>query len=183
MKNKLLTTQNLILCGIFTALIAVGAFIRIPVPFVPFTLQVLFTTLAGLLLGPELGAISALLYMFLGLAGLPIFTQGGGLGYLLQPTFGYIIGFCVGTFITGKLAYSGKLSVKRLMFANLAGLLVVYVFGMVYLYGVSNLILGNEVGVWYVFLYGFLLCLPGDIVLCFLAAILGKRLIPILKRR
>ena len=59
--NKL-STKSLILCSLFAALIAVGAFIKIPIPVVPFTLQVLFTTLAGRLLGPKLGAISVGIY-------------------------------------------------------------------------------------------------------------------------
>ena len=51
-------TKQLVFCSLFTALIAVGAFIKIPVPVVPFTLQYLFTMLAGLILGPRLGTIS-----------------------------------------------------------------------------------------------------------------------------
>lgn len=66
--NKL-STKSLILCSLFAALIAVGAFIKIPIPVVPFTLQVLFTTLAGLLLGPKLGAISVGIYLLIGLIG------------------------------------------------------------------------------------------------------------------
>ena len=65
-------------CSLFTALIAVGAFIKIPIPVVPFTLQFLFTTLAGLLLGSKMGAVSVIAYMVLGLVGLPIFSEGGG---------------------------------------------------------------------------------------------------------
>ena len=71
-------TKNLMYCSLFTALIAVGAFIKIPIPFVPFTLQFLFTTLAGLLLGSKMGAVSVIAYMVLGLVGLPIFSEGGG---------------------------------------------------------------------------------------------------------
>ena len=56
--NRMIKTKSLIYCGLFTALIAVGAFIKIPVPVVPFTLQYLFTMMAGLLLGPKLGALS-----------------------------------------------------------------------------------------------------------------------------
>ena len=104
--NKTNKTKNLAYCALFTALIAVGAFIRIPVPVVPFTLQYLFTMLAGLLLGPRLGTIAVGTYVLLGLAGLPIFTQGGGFWYVFQPSFGYLIGFCVGTFVTGWLAKS-----------------------------------------------------------------------------
>ena len=82
------TVYSLILCALFAALIAVGAFIKIPVPFVPFTLQLLFTTLAGIVLGPKYGALSVGVYILIGLCGVPIFTQGGGPAYVLQPTFG-----------------------------------------------------------------------------------------------
>ena len=66
--NKTNKTKNLAYCALFTALIAVGAFIRVPVPVVPFTLQYLFTMLAGLLLGPRLGTIAVGTYVLLGLA-------------------------------------------------------------------------------------------------------------------
>ena len=91
-------------CSLFTALIAVGAFIKIPIPVVPFTLQFLFTTLAGLLLGSKMGAVSVIAYMVLGLVGLPIFSEGGGIWYVFKPSFGYIIGFCIGTYVTGLMA-------------------------------------------------------------------------------
>lgn len=97
-------TKTLIYCSLFTALIAAGAFIKIPVPVVPFTLQYLFTMLAGLLLGSKRGTISVVAYMLLGLAGLPIFSEGGGLWYVFKPSFGYIIGFCLGTYVTGRIA-------------------------------------------------------------------------------
>ena len=80
--------RTMTFCAIFTALIAVGAFIKIPVPVVPFTLQLLFTTLARMILGAGAGAVSVLVYLLIGLAGIPVFTGGGGIGYVLQPTFG-----------------------------------------------------------------------------------------------
>ena len=86
MKKKF-TTRDLILCALFTALSAIGAFIRIPVPLVPFTLQITFTTLAGLLLGSKKGAISVAVYVLMGLIGIPVFTQGGGFSYVLKPMF------------------------------------------------------------------------------------------------
>ena len=49
-------TRNLVFMAFFTALIAIGAFIKVPIPVLPFTLQLLFTTMAGLLLGPALGS-------------------------------------------------------------------------------------------------------------------------------
>lgn len=104
MKHTATRTRSMVYCALFTALIAVGAFIRVPVPVVPFTLQYLFTMLAGLLLGSKRGAVSVAVYVLLGLAGLPIFTEGGGLGYIFKPSFGYLAGFCVGAYLTGYLA-------------------------------------------------------------------------------
>lgn len=177
-------TKNLILCGLFVALIAVGAFIRIPVPVVPFTLQLLFTMLAGLLLGARLGAFAVAVYIVLGLIGVPIFTEGGGPGYIFKPSFGYIIGFAVGAYLTGWISHqTTNPGYKRLLAANFAGLAVVYIFGMVYCYFISNFYLGTELGLWPLFLYCFILAIPGDIVLCFIGALLARRLLPVLKTR
>ena len=127
---KHMKTKDLVLCAMFVALIAVGAFIKIPVPVVPFTLQFLFTMLAGLLLGPVNGALAVVVYIVLGLIGLPIFTQGGGPGYIFQPSFGYIIGFAVAAYVNGKIANAKTHpSYRRLLGANFLGLFIVYASG------------------------------------------------------
>ena len=177
-------TKNLINCSLFTALIAVGAFIKIHIPVVPFTLQFLFTTLAGLLLGSRKGTISVVAYMLLGLAGLPIFSEGGGIWYIFKPSFGYIIGFCLGTFVTGLISERMKeKTVPRYLLANFIGLLIVYAAGMVYYYVICNYVIDTPIAVGPLFLYCFLLAVPGDICLCILAAILVKRVKPILDRQ
>ncbi|MEQ2400974.1 biotin transporter BioY [Peptoniphilus hominis (ex Hitch et al. 2025)] len=181
MKN--LKARELVLCSLFVALIIVGTFIRIPIPVLPFTLQLLFTMLAGLLLGPELGTICVLVYIILGLIGLPVFTEGGGFGYIFKPTFGYILGFAVGAYATGKIANKEKRpDMKRLLTANFVGLAIVYIFGMVYYYFISNFYLASPIGVKAIIIYCFLLAVPGDIFLCFVGAFLGKRLIPIVNK-
>lgn len=175
-------TKNLIMCALFTALIIVGAFIKIPIPVVPFTLQLLFTMMAGLLLGGKLGAASVSVYILMGLLGLPVFAEGGGFAYVLKPSFGYIIGFAVASYVTGVIANKvADPSYKRLFAANFIGLGIVYLFGMVYYYLMSNFYLGNPIGLWLLFLYCFVLAVPGDIVLCILGAFLGKRIIPIMR--
>ena len=173
--------KSIIYCGLFTALIAVGAFIKIPVPVVPFTLQYLFTMLAGLLLGSRLGSLSVFAYMVLGLAGLPIFTEGGGLWYVFKPSFGYIIGFVVGTFVTGWLAeHMKRKTVLHYLAANLTGLIIVYAFGMIYYYVICNYVINTPIGVWPLFLYCFLLAVPGDIALSILGAVIAKRVRPVI---
>ena len=84
-------TKSMILAALFAALTAVGAFLRIPTPVSSFTLQIMFTAMAGVLLGRKWGAVSQAVYVLLGLLGLPVFTNGGGLGVVLQPTFGFCL--------------------------------------------------------------------------------------------
>ena len=176
-------TKNMIYVSFFTALIAIGAFIRVPVPYCPFTLQLTCTTLAGMLLGAKLGALACGLYVILGLAGLPIFTQGGGPSYVLQPTFGYLIGFIIGAFLTGWVVHKGVLTMQRLLAGSFLGLIVVYAVGVAYYWVISRFWLGKSMSAWTLFLYCFFLPVPGDIALCFVSSALGKRLIPIMKRR
>ena len=174
-------TKGVIYCGLFTALIAVGAFIKIPIPVVPFTLQYLFTMLAGLLLGSRLGTLSVLSYMLLGLAGLPIFSEGGGIWYVFKPSFGYIIGFAVGTFVTGWIAeHMEKKTITRYRIANLAGLFCVYAIGMIYYYIICNFVIDTPIAVGPLFLYCFVLAVPGDIALSILGAVVAKRVRPVL---
>ena len=71
-------TKDLVLIALFAALTAAGGFINIPTPFVPFSLQFLFCAYAGVLLGAKRALLSQLLYLAIGLAGLPVFTKGGG---------------------------------------------------------------------------------------------------------
>lgn len=173
-------TRDIVLTALFTALITAGAYIRIPVPVCPFTLQFLFTTLAGVFLGKNKGAAATAIYVVLGLAGLPVFTGGGGIGYLLQPTFGYLIGFIAGSYITGHIVHSGSLTTARLLAGCFAGLGIVYALGMVYYRMISVLWLKDPIGIGKLFLYCFVLAVPGDILLCILSAVLGKRLLPVL---
>lgn len=180
MKTKI---RDITYIAIFTALIAAGAFIKVPIPVCPFTLQLLFTTLAGIMLGGKKGAISVLCYIILGLIGVPIFASGGGIFYVLQPTFGYLIGFCLGSYVTGKIANSSRsLTMKRLLTANFTGLLIVYTFGMVYYWIIMTFYVGSGIGIWTLFLYCFILAVPGDIVLCILAAVLSKRVVAVIRR-
>ena len=96
-------TRQMILIALFAALTGIGAFIKIPTPLVPYTLQYLFCAYAGIFLGSKDGLYSQLLYISIGLVGFPIFASGGGPAYVLQPTFGYLMGFAAGAYVIGLL--------------------------------------------------------------------------------
>jgi biotin transport system substrate-specific component len=89
----------------FVAMTALGAFVRIPLPFspVPLTLQTFFVLLGGAVLGKKLGGVAQVAYVLLGVVGLPIFSgAGSGLLYLAGPTAGYLLGFIVASFFIGQ---------------------------------------------------------------------------------
>ena len=177
-----MSARQITMTALFVALVAVGAFIKIPIPYLPFTLQLLFTTLAGLILGSRLGGMSVIMYLILGLAGVPIFTEGGGLMYVVKPTFGYLLGFAIGAFVAGRMIETSvTLTFKRLLAASFVNLAIVYGVGMLYLYEIKDLYLGKPIGLDALFIYCFALPVIPDIFLCILAAVIAKRLIPILK--
>lgn len=117
----------------FALLIVISAKISLPVPGtqVPFTFQPLVALLAGAMLGPRLGAASALTYLTAGAAGLPVFAlAGAGPAYLLGPTGGYLLAYPLAAYVAGLIA--GK-SVLRNVAAFMAGFAMIYAGGLSWL--------------------------------------------------
>lgn len=158
------------------ALTAVGAFVKIPLPYVPLTLQVTFVGLAGVLLGRKWGAASQVAYLVLGLAGVPVFARGGGPGYVLQPTFGYLVGFVGGAHVAGWVVEGKPWTYGRVLWAMILGFVPVYGLGVMYLYGSVNLLVGKALSVWSALKIGLLLPLPGDLLAACLAAWVAIRI-------
>lgn len=169
------SVRSMCLCALFAALIAAGAFLRIPLPLIPFTLQTMFIMLAGLLLSKKYAAASCAVYVILGLVGLPIFTQGGGIGYVLKPTFGYLIGFIPGAYIIGAISEKNT-SFAKMYLACLAGLAVIYLLGTVYYYLLATLYLKKTVVISAMLISCVFTTLPGDLLLAAFAVFLSKRL-------
>ena len=170
-------TKYLALSGLFVALIIVGSFLQIPLPLVPFTLQVLFVNLAILMLGLKWGTISISTYTLMGLIGIPVFTSGGGLSSIVSPTFGFIIGFIVSGILAGLyLKKFGNTSIKSLTIATIITITVIYAFGVSYFYLISTLYLGIVTTFQTVFVNLFLLLLPGSIIQGIISVIIAKRL-------
>lgn len=155
--------RSMILAALFAALTAIGAFIKVPLGFNFITLQVMFSCLAGVLLGPKWGAVSQIVYVALGLVGLPVFTEGGGLGYLVKPSMGFLLGLILLSWVVGMLTQKDR-SPLRVALACAAGDLAMYVVALPYMYLVLNLYLGVEQSALDTVKAGMLLYLPGDAV-------------------
>jgi biotin transport system substrate-specific component len=128
-----LTTRDLAVGALFTALLAASAFIAVPIGSVPFTLQVFVVLLAGMVLGPRLGLLAVTAYLLLGLVA-PVYSGGAsGLAALFGPTGGYLFGFIPGVVVTGLLAGGPRPDLPRLIVAGLAGLTPIYALGVTWL--------------------------------------------------
>ncbi|CDF58095.1 biotin transporter BioY [Thermobrachium celere] len=171
-------TRDLVKIGLFAILTAIGAYISIPFFYVPFTLQIVFTILSGILLGAKNALYSQIVYLLLGLIGLPVFSGGtGGIQTVLKPSFGYIIGFIFGAFIIGKIIEQYKnLNIINVFLATIVGLMVIYLFGVTYLYIILNLYMQKQTTLFWVLKNGFLIFLPVDMLKCFIATVIGIKL-------
>jgi len=127
--------KELTLVSLFIALMIVGAFIRIPFPFIEITFQAFFAIVSGLILGPKYGFIATFLYMLLGLFGFPIFAKGGGFGYIFMPSFGFILGFIFASITVG---YLYKIKKINKYFSAFVGIVVIYLIGTPYMYLILN---------------------------------------------
>ncbi|WP_304838912.1 biotin transporter BioY [Methanocalculus sp.] len=154
----------------FTTLIALGGWISIAIPFlplVPFTLQTLFILLAAVVM-KRYAVLPVGLFILLGLCNLPIFHNGtAGIGVLLGPTGGYIIGFLPAALIAGLFLE------KRSVYAGIAGValasLIIYAFGSAWLALSTGMPFAAAV------MIGVIPYIPGDILKAAAALIIGKR--------
>ena len=163
-------TRYLILSAVFAVLTALGTWIRIPMPVSSFTLQTFFCAMAGLLLGSRWGAVSQLVYLLLGLVGLPVFTTGGGFSAFLTPTGGFLLGLVPMAWIAGKVDKSFP--------ACMLGLLALYAVGLPWMHTVITVYLQRPWRIWQTILYGMVIFLPWDVLKMALAAWLCKKIRP-----
>ena len=97
------------------------------------TYQIGAVLLVGCLGGKNAGALSQIAYLILGSTFLYTFTQGGGISYVKQPQFGYLLGFVPGAWICGYLAFQVPRKLEYLAFSCLCGMLTIHIFGLSYL--------------------------------------------------
>jgi biotin transporter BioY len=126
--------KDILLVLSFTLLTAISAKLKIEIGAVPITGQTFAVLLSGALLGPRRGALSQFFYLLGGLAGIPWFSRGGGMAYLMSPTFGYILGFVLSAFLVGFLCerkFDRK--IETAILAMLVGNVLIYLPGLLWL--------------------------------------------------
>lgn len=133
-KNKI-SVLSMAQVAVCAALLCVSAFIAVPIPIlpVPFTLQVLTVILVALILKPSYALAAQVLYTLLGVVGLPVFSGGrGGIGALLSPTGGFIIGFIAAAFFVSLLKGKNDSVFRYIAVSVFIGLPCIYVFGIAF---------------------------------------------------
>lgn len=173
MKNTNL--NQMISIALFAALIAISAYISIPLPFspVPITMQPLIIMLAGLLLAPKEAIGSVLVWMLIGVAGMPVFAKGGaGFGILAGPTGGYILGFALGALVISLLKGKEVNLARYILACVVGGLIVVYTLGALRLGQILNKSIAQA------FMIGAVPYLIPDLIKLFLASWLAVKINP-----
>ncbi len=174
-----MTIRDMTAVALFAALTAVGAWISFPLPLspVPIALANLFAIMAGVLLGKWLGALSQIVYLLLGLAGVPVFAQfSSGAPVFAGPTGGYLIGYVLAAFLTGLLVehLPRRLPLTlRLTPAFVAGGAIIYLPGVLWLAHVTGMSLSSAL------LQGCYYFLPGDALKIIVAVILCRSLLQV----
>ena len=157
--------RNIILVFGFALATAVCAKIKLEIGTVPITMQTFAVLLSGALLGSKRGGLSQLTYLLMGLSGIPWFSRGGGIGYILSPTFGYIVGFVFAAFLVGWLSERGfDRRLETSILGMLLGNVVLYIPGLLYL--------ANFIGFGRVLAVGLYPFIIGDLLKILLAGLL-----------
>ena len=163
--------------SLMAALIAVGAFIAVPIGPVPIVLQNLFVFLTGLLLGKKWGTAAIAAYLLAGICGLPVFAGGkGGIGHVVGPTGGYLLGYLPATFLIGVMAEKGRGRMFFDLMGMLMGTALIYGMGVPWLKLVTNMSFSKA------FALGMVPFLLGDAVKIAVALPLARKLRPMVGR-
>lgn len=126
-------SYSIVLMGLFVAIMAVCAWVSIPMVPIPITLQTMGVFITVSILGAKKGTVSIIIYILLGAIGLPVFSNfTGGFGIILSPTGGFILGFIFTTIIAGFISEHFKCSILTNIFAMTSGLVACYLIGTIW---------------------------------------------------
>jgi biotin transport system substrate-specific component len=178
--------KDLLLASFFAVLTGVGAYMTIPFAPMPFTMQNFVVLMSGLLLGPKYGPLSQVLYIAMGLLGLPVFAGGrGGPSHVFSPTFGFLIGYIpmswIAAFWGARVPAEREGTAWRYSAACLAASAALYVFAIPCFYLNMNYVTGTEMSFFLTVQVAFLPFALPDALKALAAGWLASRAIPLLR--
>jgi len=169
--------RMIVFASLLAALMAAGAYLAIPIGPVPIVMQNMFVFLAGLLLGSRWGLASVGVYLLTGACGLPVFAGGlGGIGRIVGPTGGYLIGYLPAVFIVGYISGKSTARIGRDVLAMICGTVVLYACGVTWLKTLTGMTWSKTLTVG---MYPFLV---GDALKIAAAAVIARALRPIIEK-
>jgi biotin transport system substrate-specific component len=176
-----ISTQNLVLVGMFAAVMAVISQISLPMPTgVPITIQVFGIALIGSVLGWKLGGLATIVYILLGAIGLPVFSSfRGGIQSLVGMSGGYILSWPIMAVLSGirPRCSNPKVSFALSILLSLIGLMIVETIG-----GLQWAMLSEQKTFTAIMAYSFVAFIPKDTVITILGVIVGNQIRNILKK-
>ena len=174
--NSYSQLRMMVFASLLAALMTAGAYISVPIGPVPIVLQNMFVFLAGLLLGSRWGLASVGVYLLAGACGLPVFAGGlGGIGRIIGPTGGYLIGYLPAVFIIGYISEKGENRFSFDLIAMILGTFILYACGVTWLKTVTGMSWSKTLTVG---MYPFLI---GDALKIVAAAAIAKAIRPIIR--
>ena len=175
--NTNINAKVLTKIAICIALLCVSSYISIPIPFspAPITAQTIIINLIAIILLPKEAFFTMVGYILLGICGLPVFSGGqGGIGKILGPSGGYIIGYLIAAVIMSYILQNKKNNIKLyLLVTILVGIPIIY------LCGITTMRFYVGKGIWQIISASVIPFLPGDLCKCIVGSYLGY----VLKKR
>lgn len=168
---KKINTHQLTLIGVMTAVICILGPLSLPIGVVPISLTNLAIYFSVYALGCKKGTLSYIVYLFIGLIGLPVFSGfSGGFVKLFGPTGGYLIGFIFMAFISGLFIEKFSNKIYMCFLGMMLGTIVTYIFGTAWLAYEAGMTFNSALGA------GVIPFIPGDIIKMIIASLIGPKL-------
>jgi len=167
--------RMIVFASLLAALMAAGAYLAVPLGPVPIVMQNMFVFLAGLLLGSRWGLASVAVYLLTGACGLPVFAGGlGGIGRIVGPTGGYLIGYLPAVFAIGYISGKGAARIGYDVLAMICGSAILYACGVAWLKTLTGMTWTKTLTLG---MYPFLI---GDALKIVAAALIAKTIRPLI---
>lgn len=174
---KTISTKSLALCSFYLVILIISAKISIPIGLIPITLQTFSVFLCAFLLTPFQCCLTVGVYLLMGLLGLPVFANGGGFAYIIQPSFGFLLSFVVVTPALSALSRKFKLQFSWQLFClSLLALGFIYLIGSTYMFFIFHQVMEVEKSISQILSLAVIPFIFNDSVSLFIAMLIARRL-------